>query len=174
MRAQVRHVQLAAGAHRNSAHEYTGQRLQRAFAAIPCAGDQVQVDLAAIELQRRNVAPLQPGVGRRRHLQASRQVDPELQDFELAALFAKRRRRYFGMHDAAAGRHPLHAAGADDALVPGAILVHQGAVDDEGHGVEAAVRMRPERQATVARRVVLRTMVIEKQEGIDLLDVRSR
>jgi hypothetical protein len=45
------------------------------------------------------------------------------------------------------------------------------AVEDEGDGLEAAVRMRPEGQAAVVRRVGLRAVVVQEQEGIDLFQV---
>ena len=66
------------------------------------------------------------------------------------------------------GRHPLHAARADHAFVAGAVAVRQLAVEDEGDGLEAAVRMRAERQAAVVRRIDLRAVVVQEQEGIDL------
>jgi hypothetical protein len=58
--------------------------------------------------------------------------------------------------------------------VAGAVAVGQQAVEDEGDGLEAAVRMRTERQAAVVRRIDLRPVVVQEEEGIDLLDVRSR
>jgi hypothetical protein len=75
------------------------------------------------------------------------------------------------MHDAASGRHPLHAARTDHALVPGAVAVRQQAVEDEGDGLEPAMRMRAEGQAAVARRVDLRAVVVEEQERIDLVEM---
>jgi hypothetical protein len=58
--------------------------------------------------------------------------------------------------------------------VAGAVLVGELALQDEGHGLEAAMGMRPERQAVAVRRIDLRAMVVEKQEGIDLVDPRTR
>ena len=54
----------------------------------------------------------------------------------------------------------------------GAVLVGQHAVEDEGDGFEAAVRVRAERQAVVVGRVGLRTVVVEEQERIELFEVR--
>jgi hypothetical protein len=45
------------------------------------------------------------------------------------------------MHDAAAGRHPLHAAVLQQALVPGAVAMPHAAGDHVGDGLEAAVRV---------------------------------
>jgi hypothetical protein len=46
--------------------------------------------------------------------------------------------------------------------------------DDERDGLEPTMRMRPERQAVVVRRIRLRAMVVEEEEGIDLLEPRIR
>ena len=46
----------------------------------------------------------------------------------------------------------------------------QHAFQDEGDGLEAAVRVRTEGQAAVVRRVGLRAVVVEEEEGIDLVD----
>ena len=45
---------------------------------------------------------------------------------------------------------------------------------DEGDGLETAVRMRAERQAAIARRIDLRAVMVQEQERIDLLDVAAR
>jgi hypothetical protein len=78
------------------------------------------------------------------------------------------------MHEAAACGHPLDAAFLDDALVPGAVAVCELARQDERDGFETAMRMRAERQTAVARRIDLRSMVIQEQEWIDLLDLGAR
>src|SRR4029078_5353438 len=89
------------------------------------------------------------GVARRRHLEPRREIDPELQDLERPAVAPELLRRDLGVLDAAPCRHPLHSAGADHALMPGAVAVRDGAFDDERHGLEAAVRMRSERQPLI-------------------------
>lgn len=48
------------------------------------------------------------------------------------------------------------------------------ALEDEGHRLETTVRVWAEGQALIIGRVDLRTVMIEEQEGVDLLDVRSR
>ena len=53
------------------------------------------------------------------------------------------------MHDAAPGRYPLHAVGAESIFVTGAVLVHKHAIKDESGSLEAAVRVRAERQAMI-------------------------
>jgi hypothetical protein len=99
-----------------------------------------------------------------------RQVDPELQDLQRSAAAPELRRRQLGVHQAASRRHPLHAAGADHALVAGGVAVGQLAGQDERHRLEAAVRVRPERQSGVLRRVDLRPVVVEEEERVDLRD----
>src|SRR2546422_10984144 len=62
-------------------------------------------------------------VARRRHLVARGQVHPELEAPHEAVLLP----RHLGVDDAAPGRHPLHAAGDQLALVAHVILVAHGA-----------------------------------------------
>src|SRR5947209_11093742 len=45
------------------------------------------------------------------------------------------------MQDAAAGRHPLHVAGAQHAVCTGVIAVLERAFEHEGHRLHAAMRM---------------------------------
>ena len=45
------------------------------------------------------------------------------------------------MQDAAGGRHPLHVARADHAALAGGVAVLDLALVDDGHGLEAAMRM---------------------------------
>ena len=78
------------------------------------------------------------------------------------------------MDQAGARRHPLDPARADDALAAARVVVRQLALQDEGHGLEAAMRMRSERQAAIVRRIGLRPVMVQEQEGIDLLDPRPR
>jgi hypothetical protein len=51
--------------------------------------------------------------------------------------------------------------------------MHQFTLKDERHRLEAAMRMRAERQAAVVRTINLRPVVIEEQERIDLLHTRA-
>ena len=99
------------------------QPADRSFPVIEPAGDQVQRRPA--EVDGRNVLALQPGVGRRRHLQPRGQVDPQLQDLQRPAPALEVGRRQLGMNEARARRHPLHPAGADDAFVAAAVEVRE-------------------------------------------------
>ncbi len=69
------------------------------------------------------------------------------------------------MHDAAAGRHPLHAAGLQQALVAGVVAVAHAARDHVRHRLEAAVRMIGEAGQIVIR--VIAAEGIEHQERIE-------
>ncbi len=66
------------------------------------------------------------------------------------------------MHDAAPGRHPLHAARLDDAFMAAAIAMREIARQDEGHGFEAAMGVGTKGQAAIAGRIGLRAVVIEE------------
>jgi hypothetical protein len=120
----------------------------------------------------RDLGRLQTHVAGLRELQARGQVHPELQDLERPAARLERGRRDLRVHEPAPRGHPLHAARMDHALVPAGVLVRELALHDEGDGLEAAVRVRPERQPAVVRRIDLRAVVVEEQERVDLLHVR--
>ena len=74
--------------------------------------------------------------------------------------------RHFLVHDAAAGGHPLHVAGAEGAFVAEAVAVVDRAVEHVGDRLDAAMRMPGK-----AGEVVLRTIVaeiVEQQKRIGL------
>src|SRR3954466_8519179 len=52
--------------------------------------------------------------------------------------------------------------------------MHQRSRDDERDRLEPAMRMRSERQPAIPRRIHLRSMVVEKEKRIDLLNVVVR
>ena len=60
---------------------------------------------------------------------------------------------HLGVDDAAAGRHPLHAAGFGQADVARAVSVAHPALEHDRHRLEAAVRMAREAADAVARGV---------------------
>ena len=93
-----------------------------------------------------------------------------MQAFHAAAALLERLRRRLHVDQAAAGGHPLNAAGFDDAFVAAGIAMGDVAVENERHGFEAAMGMRAEGQAVVGRAVVLRSVVIQEQERIDVVD----
>ena len=58
------------------------------------------------------------------HFVGGGEVDPELQALGRAGVGG-----HLGVHDAAAGRHPLHVAGLDRAAVALEVLVRHGALE---------------------------------------------
>ncbi len=74
--------------------------------------------------------------------------------------------RHFLMHDAAAGGHPLHVAGAERAAIAQAVAVFDGAVQDVGDRLDAAVRMPGEAGEIIGRTVVAE--IVEQQKRIGL------
>ena len=62
------------------------------------------------------------------HFVGGGEVDPELQALRRAGAGG-----HLGVHDAAAGRHPLHVAGLDRAAVSLEVLVRHGALEAAFH-----------------------------------------
>ncbi len=162
--ARRRERDARAGAQVDGHHRDAGERLN----GCAVAGD--AVDRPAVTRFVRDLVFLQSDVARLGHLQPRRQVDPELQDLERAAAPQELLRRELRVFDAAPGRHPLHAARTDDALVAGAVAMRERPVEDERDRLEPAVRMRPERQSAVAGGIDLRTVMVEKEERVDLVE----
>ena len=77
--------------------------------------------------------------------------------------------RHLLMHDAAAGRHPLHVAGAEHALIAEAVAVLDLAGQDVGDRLDAAMRM-PGKAGLVLVGIVV-AEIVEQQERIELLGV---
>ena len=73
----------------------------------------------------------------------------------------------FFVDDAVASGHPLHVAGGDGAAVAGAVAVGDFALQGEGDGFKAGVRVRADafRALCFVRREVLRHGVVEHEEG---------
>ena len=72
--------------------------------------------------------------------------------------------RHFLMHDAAAGRHPLHVARAEIAAIAQAVAVLDIAGENISDGLDAAMRMPGEAGAIIVRPVVAE--IVEQQERI--------
>ena len=77
--------------------------------------------------------------------------------------------RHLLVQDAAAGRHPLHVAGAEAAAVAEAVAVLDVAGEHVGDRLDAAVRM-PRKAGEIVARVVV-AEVVEEQERIELRGV---
>ena len=78
--------------------------------------------------------------------------------------------RHLLMHDAAAGGHPLHVAGAEGAAVAEAVAVLDGAGQHVGDRLDAAMRMPRKAREIIGRDVVAE--IVEQQERIELLRCR--
>ncbi len=117
---------------------------------------------------------LQADVARLHHLHARGQIHPQLQNFKRPTALLEFIGRDLRMNQAAACGHPLHSALVDAALMAGGIAMRQLAFENEGNGLEAAVRMRPERQAIVIAPIRLGSMMIEEQKRIEHGDRRPR
>src|SRR5262245_38459886 len=72
------------------------------------------------------------------------------------------------VQNAGPGRHPLHVAWTDAALIAGAVLMIDSAVVYDGHSLEAAVRMPVDAALMVGRLEVGWPSVIEQQERSQL------
>ena len=112
-------------------------------------------------------------VVRRFHLELARQVDPQLHAFQNAAGTREFLLAILGVDDAGAGCHPLHAAGIQQAVAAGRIMVLHRALEQERHGFETAVRMRVE-PALVAGTNALGPEVVEHQERARVVELRAR
>ena len=102
-------------------------------------------------------------IARRRHLERSGQVGPQLEAVHAALRVAL---RHFLMHDAAPGGHPLHVAFAERAVAAEAVAVFDGAFQNISDGLDAAVRMPGEAGEIILRVIVAE--IVEQQERIGL------
>ncbi len=69
------------------------------------------------------------------------------------------------MQDARAGRHPLHVARADQPASAGRVPVLDFALIDDGHGLEAAVRMHAHAARLGSRLEAGGACVVQQQKG---------
>ena len=74
--------------------------------------------------------------------------------------------RHFVVHDAAAGGHPLHVAGAERAAIAQRVGVLHVAGQHVGDGLDAAMRMPREAGLVLAGHVV--PEIVEQQERVGL------
>ena len=68
-------------------------------------------------------------------------------------------------------RHPLHVAWSDRTVATAGITVLQLALVDDGHGLEAAVRMFPNAPLRLRRSELVRARVIQEQKRIKLVSL---
>ncbi|MNC51011.1 hypothetical protein D3C75_1002850 [compost metagenome] len=72
------------------------------------------------------------------------------------------------MNDAVGRRHPLHVTWTDQAASTGGITVLQFTLVDDGHGLEAAMRMLAYAAPRTGRGEVMRAGIVQQQERADL------
>ena len=139
-----------------------GDAVDRALLAPELAADDAHARAVVVD-DLRDLGALDVLVARRGHLQRRRQIGPELEAVHAALRVAL---RHFLMHDAAAGGHPLHVAGAERAAVAETVAVLDRAGEDVGDGLDAAMRMPREAGEIIGRTVVAE--IVEQQERIGL------
>ncbi len=100
------------------------------------------------------------------HLQAGRQVHPQLEAVEQPAADHELLRRRLDVQQTRACRHPLGVAVGDQAAAAVGVLVLERAVDDVGDGLEAAVRV-PRRALGLAGTVVDLTHLVHVDERVE-------
>ena len=110
-------------------------------------------------------------VTRLRHLQACRQVHPDLETVHATALCHDARRGHLRVHHTPPRRHPLHITGLQATRMTGRVTVFELAVKHVGHRLKAAVRVI--RGANpLARPIVHRAHLIDQQDRIEVAQPR--
>jgi hypothetical protein len=122
---------------------------------------------AAGQIDARDLGGLDVAITRRLHLLLRRQVEPELEAAHAALLLL----RHLGVNDSAACGHPLHRSAHQVPAVAEMILVQHVAVEQVGHGLEAAVRVRRKAGNVVVG--VVRRKLVEHQERVDAQVLRT-
>ena len=110
---------------------------------------------------------------RRGHLRVAGQVHPQLDAVEETARLHQPLRRRLDVQQPGARGHPLGVAVRDRAAATVAVLVVEGAVDDVGDGLEAAVRV-PRRALGLARGVLHLAHLVHHDEGVERREVDAR
>jgi hypothetical protein len=99
-----------------------------------------------------------------------RQRRPQLQAVRAVRHADQIGRRTLGVHDAAAGRHPVDGARFDALVGAQAVAVIHRALKQIGHGGQADMRVRPHVVIGIGRHID-RAEMVEENEGADgLLD----
>ncbi len=141
----------------------------RAALTVELTGDGPDLSGAIGQLDGRDIGIEQCLIGRVGHLVLGRQIDPQLHHLQGAAGTGERVRVKLLVHDAGAGRHPLHIAGPNVTTGPGGILVLDLAFVDDGDRLESAVRVFAHAARTSGRAKLHRAGMVEQQEWADVL-----
>ncbi len=102
------------------------------------------------------------------HLEPRREIDPELKAVQQSLGLL----RHLRVNDAAAGGHPLRAAGDDLAAVAHVVLVAHAALEQVGERLEAPVRMGRKAGNVVVR--VVGADLVEHEKRIEALHAARR
>jgi hypothetical protein len=131
------------------------------------SGDQPQQRAAVGSGQQLDVAATDVLVAGRLHLVGGREVDPQLEAVEEAAADYQLLGRRLDVQQPGAGRHPLGVAVVEHPAPTLGVLVHEGAVEQIGHGLEAAVRM-PGGALGLTGRVLHLTHLVHHDERVQV------
>jgi hypothetical protein len=137
----------------------------RALVAGDLAGDHPQQGAAIRRAQQGHRTPPDVLVARRRPLQPSRQVDPQLEAVEQPSPDHHLLRRRLNVNQTSTGGHPLGVAVSDQAAAAVGVLMAENAVEHVGNGLEPAVGM-PGGALRLARGVVDLAHLIHMHERV--------
>ena len=132
-------------------------------------GDHPHAGAAVVALRLRDPVRRNLLVARAGHLVARRQVHPDLEAVDAAALVADAAGRHLRMDDPRSGGHPLDIAWADHAAMPGRVFVLELPLEHVGHGLKAPVRVVG-RADRLAGPVLDRPHLVEQEKGIGQLE----
>ncbi len=102
------------------------------------------------------------------HLILRGKIDPKLHHLERTTGLRKRCRMILLVEYAAGGSHPLDVSGPDNTAVACRILMLDLAVIDDGDSLESAMRVLTDTATLGGRREIVRSCIVEQQEGADM------
>lgn len=128
------------------------RKIAHAVDTIRLTRDDLDVDLAIVGVDERDLGRLEIAVAGVDLLELLGQVDPQLEPDVRAAVGVLA--RHLGVHDALARRHELQIARLERALVAGKVFVVEGALEQVRDRLLAPVRMIREARSGRDREVV--------------------
>ena len=137
-----------------------------ALVSVDLAGDDAHEAAAVVRGEQGHLAAADVLVARVRHLHRPGQVDPQLEAVEQPTGQHERLGRHLDVQQARARGHPLGVTVGDRATATVAVPVLEGAVDDVGDGLEAAVRV-PGSALGLARGVLDLTHLVHVDERVE-------
>src|SRR5579859_500095 len=142
-----------------------GDAVDGAALAPETAADQADVGAVVIG-NLRDVRLFDFLIARRGHFLRRGKIGPELEAVHASGVIAL---GHFLVDDAAAGGHPLDVAGGDGAAIADAVAVLDGAGENVGDGLDAAMRVPGEASEIVFGDIVAE--IVEEEEGIEVAGV---